>query len=231
MQADRSQVAIASFALNTALGKMLYDCEVCMTIASLFATAILLISILLYWHCPHNMHFGWSLWRGPFVRPSVPSIDSSKGRWRVCCWAPSGSKCGQCLVDSRGTRLNTDTDLLYAQWWRVTRRRQTRKVLARWDEHRTSSQPLEFSSPSSSLPSIWASSLGTTNRCRSADITTTASAIVTSIQTWRAPGARLRAASSSTTSDANYNWSETSSSAKQTIWHVLRNYTLCCEKL
>ena len=67
----------------------------------------------------------------PSVRLSVPSTDISSGVRRVCCLAPGwqeiqidsrrwrtqqqrcrstalSSKCGQCRVDSRGTRLNTD---------------------------------------------------------------------------------------------------------------------------
>ena len=71
----------------------------------------------------------------PSVRLSVPSIDSSSEQRRAAGlllsavreWTVAGadaqqqrrrnttfsSKCGQCHIDSRGTRLNTDYTLAY----------------------------------------------------------------------------------------------------------------------
>ena len=67
----------------------------------------------------------------PLVSRSVPLSDGSSGGWWVCCWVPGGlggslrsidsrcvshrtvlsSKCGQCQVNSQGTRLKIQTRL------------------------------------------------------------------------------------------------------------------------
>jgi len=84
--------------------------------------------VLVTWHSLCNQQ---GLCKGlvsirPSVCLSVPSIDLSSGVRRVCCWAPSGqeipidgggvgrprqrrrsSRCGQCHVYSRHSRLNT----------------------------------------------------------------------------------------------------------------------------
>ena len=50
--------------------------------------------VLYYWrHCPHSMRSRVYVTVGrPSVRPSVPSIDSSNGGRRVCCWALCGQE-------------------------------------------------------------------------------------------------------------------------------------------